>query len=303
MALRCVAKTLEPLTYRLQRREHSLTPGVIVFIPWRQPFFGGGADGAGRGAGAGAGLGAGADGLVAGAGELGRCCCQVLNFCSCCRSCCSFRSCTGGAGRTSGCVGCDVERRLPLAPCWRNSALSAHLCGFVFPHSCAFVMVVFDARSSLLLVDAWLRPRHLLHLRSISVRNGANERKLIPYSAPPAGPDRAWLIHRLLIQMAAGNRLPLVHRTRRSRRSSYRNHRAAHHRSRRPRIRRHGMSRAHHAVANRLGGNHMAHRSRGNLMRVDLHNVLRHRPRVHERIARDHRHVPFVCALTLRKKS
>src|ERR1700722_1735373 len=127
MALRCVAKTLEPLTDRLQRREHSLTPGVTVFIPWRQPFFGG-ADGAGRGAGAGAGLGAGADGLAEGAGELGRCCCQVLNFCSCCRSCCSFRSCTGGAVRTIGCVGCDVEDDCPCGG--RNSRCP--LCGFVF---------------------------------------------------------------------------------------------------------------------------------------------------------------------------
>src|SRR5579862_1338144 len=36
-------------------------------------------------------------------GSAGRCCCQRLNFCSCCCSCCGVRSCTGGVGLTSGC--------------------------------------------------------------------------------------------------------------------------------------------------------------------------------------------------------
>jgi len=40
--------------------------------------------------------------VAAGAGA-GLCCCHVLNFCACCCSCCGLRSCTGGAGRTSGC--------------------------------------------------------------------------------------------------------------------------------------------------------------------------------------------------------
>ena len=42
--------------------------------------------------------------LSLGCAAAGLCCCHVLNFCACCCSCCGLRSCTGGAGLTSGCA-------------------------------------------------------------------------------------------------------------------------------------------------------------------------------------------------------
>src|SRR5579863_10126105 len=45
-----------------------------------------------------------------GGGEAGRCCCHRWNFCACCCSCCGLRSCTGGAGLTSGCCSCTGGR-------------------------------------------------------------------------------------------------------------------------------------------------------------------------------------------------
>ncbi len=68
----------------------------------QRPFFAGSDFGGG-----GAGLGCGC-GLGCGGGVAGRSWCHWLNFCSCCCSCCGVRSCTGGVGLTSGCVGCGT---------------------------------------------------------------------------------------------------------------------------------------------------------------------------------------------------
>src|SRR5215469_9906360 len=163
---------------------------------------------------------------------------------------------------------------------------------------------IFLLRSSLLLVHSRLRLQRRLHQSVVvliaAVRLAKGPKTLLALLRPRVLLWPLILIHRsrprrtnrphqrLLIQMSACFRLPLVNRTWGCRWRSHRNHRTAYHRRRRPI--RHGSSTAHDTRVNWLCGYSAADRSGCNVPWLDPHQVLRCRPRIHECVTRDHRH-------------
>src|SRR5580658_10699171 len=88
--------------------------------------------------------------------------------------------------------------------------------------------------------------------------------------------------------MPTGLRLSLLDRSRRRRRRPHRNHGTTKNRSRR--LDRHWPSSTNHAGANRLSRHYVTYRRGGDFPGAHFHHVLRHRPRVHESVARHYCH-------------
>src|SRR6266576_993268 len=93
---------------------------------------------------------------------------------------------------------------------------------------------------------------------------------------------------RLLIQVSTSLRLPLVDRTHWRGRRSHRHHRTANHGRRRSH--RNRTSRPDHTRSYRLYSDCASHGSSHDFSRLDSHNVLRYRARVHKGVMRHHRH-------------
>src|ERR1700685_4250009 len=66
------------------------------------------------------------------------------------------------------------------------------------------------------------------------------------------------------------------------------------------RLHRSGTPRSNHALPHRLFRDHMRYRSCRNFPRIHVHDVLPHRPRIHKRVVRNHRHTVVHALIHIR---
>src|SRR5579859_1482808 len=153
-------------------------------------------------------------------------------------------------------------------------------------------VAVLRLRGPLLFVSSRVGLRHLPDLIIVvAIRRSKRPEAILRWARPRIhrrGLRRASRTHqRLLIETPTRLCLPLLDRTRRRRWRADCNHRAADHGRRRTHA--HRTPRSNHAGAYWLRLHHVRYGRSRELARFDFHDVLRHRPRVHERIVRNDR--------------